>query len=132
MAFFMDLKAAFDSVDRKILGRKMKRRGVRKGLVIRCEDILRETRCRMRVGGEKTGFCQGRRQGCLLSPDLFNLLLVDIEEHMKRGGWGGVRLLGGKVYTLAYTDDLILLAEEDGMRSMIAKLEGYIKENGPM
>lgn len=33
-----------------------------------------------------------------------------------------------KMYTLAYTDDIVLLAEEEeGMRTMMARLERYIK-----
>jgi len=50
---------------------------------------------------------------------------------MKKGCWGGIRLLEGRVYTLAYEDDLVLLAEEEeGMRSMLARLEGYIRGKG--
>lgn len=33
-----------------------------------------------------------------------------------------------KMYTLAYTDDIVLLAEEEeGMRAMMARLERYMK-----
>ncbi|KAL6417685.1 hypothetical protein ACFW04_012578 [Cataglyphis niger] len=43
----------------------------------------------------------------------------------------GVRLGGIKVYTLAYADDVVLIAEEEeGMRSMIGKLEGYLEKKG--
>lgn len=52
VAFFVDLRVAFDSVDREILGREMRKRGVREGLVRMCEDILKETRNRVKVGGE--------------------------------------------------------------------------------
>lgn len=61
MAFFVDLRAAFDSVDREILWRAMKKRGIREGLVKRCEDILRETRNRVRVGEEERAFLYGER-----------------------------------------------------------------------
>lgn len=48
---------------------------------------------------------------------------------MKKGGRGGIKLKGEKVYTLAYADDLVLLAEEeDGMRAMMSRLEGYMRE----
>ncbi|KMQ90728.1 axoneme-associated protein [Lasius niger] len=40
---FIDLKAAFDSVDRGILVEAMRERGVREGLVRRCKEVLEET-----------------------------------------------------------------------------------------
>lgn len=42
--------------------------------------------------------------------------------------WGGVKLGEGKVYTLAYTDDIVFLLaeEEDEIRSMMGRLEGYL------
>lgn len=40
----MDIKAAFDSVDREVLGRILRERGIREGLVVRCENILRENK----------------------------------------------------------------------------------------
>lgn len=49
---FVDLKAAFDSVDRGALIRTMREKGVREGLTSRVEDLLVETRSRVRVGEE--------------------------------------------------------------------------------
>lgn len=54
IALFIDMKAAFDSVDREILMESMRRRRVREGLVERCEQVLMETVSRVRVG-EKEG-----------------------------------------------------------------------------
>ncbi|XP_071582205.1 uncharacterized protein [Temnothorax nylanderi] len=41
---FVDLKAAFDSVDKEVLLKAMKERGVRQGLIDRVEEVLRETK----------------------------------------------------------------------------------------
>lgn len=76
--------------------------------------------------GNGEGFWTARkvRQGCPLSPLLFNLMIADIEEKTGRVKWGGVRLSKEKVYTLAYADDMVLMAEgEDEMRSLIERLE---------
>lgn len=68
----------------------LRERGIREGLVQRCENLLRETRNRIRIGGKSsevfwTG--KGVNQGCLVSPGLFNILTAELEEIMKKGGW---------------------------------------------
>jgi len=112
VALFVDVRAAFDSVDRGILGRAMRERGIREGLVERAMEMWGETKSRVRVRDELGGnFWTARRQGCPLSPILFNMMLADLEEEMGKVKWGGVRLGKGWVYTLAYADNLVLLAE---------------------
>lgn len=44
IAFFVDLRVAFESVDREVLVEAMRRMGVRERIVERCEDMLRETK----------------------------------------------------------------------------------------
>lgn len=76
----MDLRAAFDTVDGEILWKTMRERGIREELVRRCEDMLKETRNRVRIGEERSEqFWTGRgvKQGCPLSSNLFNLLMAD-------------------------------------------------------
>lgn len=94
----MDLKAAFDTVSRKTVVEAAKGRGVREELVERIE-VLRETRCRVRIGREEgEGFwtARGVRQGCPMSPILFNLVLADLEEELRKVKWGGTRIGEGE------------------------------------
>ena len=42
VAMFVDLRAAFDSVDRRVLLRALEKRGVRKGLRKRVEEVCRK------------------------------------------------------------------------------------------
>ncbi|XP_070531356.1 golgin subfamily A member 6-like protein 7 [Cardiocondyla obscurior] len=84
---FIDMKAAFDSVDRRKLVETMKKRGVREGLIRRCEEILEETVNKVKVKdkeGKSFWTTKGVRQGCPLSPSLFTLLLADIDEELEK------------------------------------------------
>ncbi|XP_020298973.1 uncharacterized protein LOC109863175 [Pseudomyrmex gracilis] len=93
VALFVDLKAAFDLVDRSKLIEAMKERGMRDGIIKRVKQVIREAK---------------------------------LEEEMGKMRWGGVRLEEERVYTLAYADDMVMMAErEEEMRSMIERLETY-------
>lgn len=72
---------------------------------------------------------KGIRQGCPLSPTLFNLMTTDMEVEMgKREKVEGVKLMGERVYSLAYVDDIVLLAEEEqGVKCLIGKAEDYLQ-----
>lgn len=52
MALFVELKSAFDSVNREVLLKTMRQRGIREGLVERVVKVMREMRSRAMVGGE--------------------------------------------------------------------------------
>lgn len=69
---------------------------------------------------------RGVRQGCSLSPILFNILLADLERQIGKVKWGGVGLEERRMFTLEYTDGyMVLLAEnKEEMRSMIER--GYL------
>ena len=92
VALFIDMKAAFNSVDRGALLEEMRKRGVRDGLLERCGEVLKETMCRVRTGEEeweRFWTARGVRQGCPLSPRLFTLLIADMDEELEKGRWGG-------------------------------------------
>jgi len=66
-----------------------------------------------------------------LNPLLFNLLIADMEEELRRIKWGGVKLGEERIYSLAYADDIVLLSEEEGeMRSLMERLEKYTSRKG--
>lgn len=113
----------------------MRERGIKKGIIERMANLLRKTRSKVRVEedmGESFWTARGVRQGCRLSPVLFNLLIADTEKEMGKIKWGGVKLGEDRVNTLAYSDDMVLLAEKnkEKMRSMIESLEEYLERKG--
>lgn len=99
---FVDLRAAFDTVDRTVLYETIKERGIREGLIRRIKEFLRETRSRVKAGRGEVEECfwmeRKVRQECPLSPILFNLLIADLEEVMGKFKWGGVKLGGKRIY----------------------------------
>lgn len=123
---FVDLRAAFDSVDRGLLTETIRRRGVREDLVKKYEGALRETVNRVKED-EKFWTVREVRQRCPLSPCLFTLMLADVDEKLEKGEWGGIRLKKRKIYTLAYADDIALLADdEENLKKMMERLEKYL------
>ncbi|KMQ93569.1 flagellar attachment zone protein 1-like protein [Lasius niger] len=72
-AVFIDLKAAFDTVDREVVVKAMRERRVRKGLVVRVEKMLTETKSRVRVGEDRSF---GRLEEILSKNSLLYLKLL--------------------------------------------------------
>ncbi|XP_011066378.1 PREDICTED: uncharacterized protein LOC105153318 [Acromyrmex echinatior] len=70
---------------------------------------------------------KGVRQGCSLSPTLFNIYLADIEEELKKGR-GGVKIGNDRVWSIEYADDIVLVSDrEEGLRDMIRRCKKYME-----
>lgn len=94
-------------------------------------EIYASTKNAVRVRGKVSGSFwaeKGVRQGCPLSSSLFSILIADIEEELKKGRTGGVLIGKRRIWSLAYADDLVLLAKnEEGIKEMIKRMERYLK-----
>ena len=55
-----------------------------------------------------------------------------MEEVLKRGLEGGIAVGGSRFWTLAYADEIVVIArEEEVLRSMMKRLEKYLEERKP-
>ncbi|XP_071055483.1 uncharacterized protein [Onthophagus taurus] len=109
----------------------MRRRGITGGTINRVREIYAETIARVKVGDELTDrfwTTRGLRQGCPLSSALFALYTADMEDRLTGGQMGGVVVGRRKVHSLAYADDLVVVAREaKEMKAMMRSLESYFR-----
>lgn len=83
---FLDLEKAFDSVPRKELWNSLKRRNINENLITNIASIYKRTRNYVRTNNtqsEEFRTNEGLRQGGVLSPTLFNIILDDITKEVK-------------------------------------------------
>ena len=92
------------------------------------EERIKEVRVNKELTGEfwtETGV----RQGCPLSPSLFNLYLKDLEEEMEKSQLGGIIFKKPNVWTISYADYIILIAQrESELKYMMKRFRKYLKK----
>lgn len=98
----------------------------------RLKKIYKETEVKIRCGEEFTDKFwtkKGVRQGCVLSPLLFNLYIADIDREMSKRGIGGIGVGKERIWTLSYADDIVVLAKNrEALLDMMDTLGRFFKE----
>ena len=123
---FVDMEKAFDRVDWVILLKELRNRGVdwkERRLLL---NLYMRQKAVIRVkAGESKGVKLGRgvRQGCCLSPTLFNIYLESMIREFCDGR-KGVRIGGKRIECIRFADDMALLAENQrDLGIMMRKVE---------
>lgn len=117
---FIDIQKAFDSVPRSLVWRSLQRRGVGVKLRRNIECIYKLTRNQVRKDNEQSeDFVtkEGLRQGGVLSPLLFIIMMDDIIKELKgtvrqiQVGYRNMEAIG--ISECAFADDLVLFARSE-------------------
>ena len=131
MAAFIDLKKAYDTVDREKMLDCLKHLGLRGRLGAFLEELYSGVECEVRVGEELSNpfeVTTGLRQGCVLSPLLFSLYINGVVEKLREAKVG-VRCGEEQVPALLFADDMVILAEgEEELRRGMGVLEEWCSE----
>ena len=124
---FIDYATAFDCVDHNKLWKILKQMAIPDHLICLLRNLYVGQEATVRTGPRTTDRFQigkGVRQGCVLSPCLFNLYAEYI---MRNAGLeeaqAGIKIAGKNINNLRYADDTSLMTESEELKSLLMKVK---------
>ncbi len=130
----LDLAKAFDTVNHELIFRALRRHGAGDHFTDVVRDLYDQVTTRVSNGsGRITGkisIRSGVKQGCPLSPILFNMVLDELVSTLNP--LLGYKLANGsQISILAFADDLVLVSESrNGIMSLLRTASGFMEERG--
>ena len=131
-ACFIDFKKAFDSISHERLWITMLEMGYPVHLVNLLAQLYIKQKAKVRVASTLScGFRikKGVRQGCVLSPYLFNVLAEMVMREALESYKGGIQLGGRRLTNLRYADDIVLLAcSEMELQELVNRIDNVSRK----
>ena len=130
---FVDFSKAFDTVPREILLEKLSKHGIDGSIFDIIQTIYLEDTVSIKIGNQhsspfKTN--KGVRQGCVLSPLLFNIFLADLQCILDNNGDNVKLSKTSTISCLLWADDILMLSESKaGLQAKLDALEKYCDTN---
>ena len=132
-AAFLDLDKAYDRVWRTGLWEALKQYGVEGRLLKAVQGLYKDSEATVKVGEEMTDWFEvqrGVRQGCPMSPWLFNIYLDRVLKEALPLFRGGAGLNNCQIQVTMFADDTVLLAEsEEELKWNVEKLHEAMKKH---
>ena len=126
--YLMDYAKAFDCVDHHKLWKVLKEMEIPDHLTCLLRNLYAGQESTVRTKHGTTDWFQigkGVRQGCIMSPCLFNLHAEHIMRNAERDeAQAGIKISGKNINNLRYIDDTTLMAEsEEELKSLLMKVK---------
>ena len=123
----IDYAKAFDCVDHNKLWKILQEMRMPNYLTCLLRNLYAGQQATVRTGHEITDWFQigkGVRQGCILSPCLFNLYAEYTMQNARLNeAQAGIKIAGRNINNLRYADDTTLMAEsEEELKSLLMKV----------
>ena len=120
---YIDYSKAFHCVDCNKLGKILKEMGIPDHLTCLLRNLHAGQEATVRTGRGKMDWFQigkGVRQGCILSPCLFNLHAGYIMRNARlEEAQAGIKIAGRNINNLSYADDIMLMTEKEELKSLL-------------
>ena len=134
---FIDYAKAFDCVDHNKLWKILQEMGIPDHLTCLLRNLYAGQEATVRTGYGTTDWLQvgkGVRQGCILSPCLFNLYAEYIMRSLRNAGLeeaqAEIKIAGRNINNLRCTDDTAFMAESEGeLKSLLMKVKEESEKN---
>ena len=125
-SILFDYTKAFDCVDHNKWCKILNKMGIPDHLTCLLRNLYAGQEATVRTGHGTIGWFQigkGVRQGCLLSPCLFNFYAEYIMRNARPNeAQAGIKTARRNINNLRYTDDTTLMAESEELKSLLSLL----------
>ena len=129
---FLDIKGAYDSVNREMLWRKCELKNIVGPRLRLLKSMFDHSEVAVRVNGKESRYVKmgrGLLQGSLLSPLLFNVFIDDLPKALRSKN-KGVNIGDTKINSLIYADDIVLIAKtQAGLQKCLKACERHSHRN---
>lgn len=132
---FIDYEKAFDNLDREKLFQILESKNIPDKLLQAIVDIYSRNKIMIKLAtynSEQEYINKGVRQGCPLSPTLFNIYIDDIINSWSESNNSGLQITRNKkISTILFADDQLIISDsEDNLQISCYKLNNILKDYG--